>query len=419
MPEEPDGGQDAAGEPAVRDDEWEDLAPAVRRITEDEWASATSTDSTAAASDGGSSDADTVDSDDTAASDDTQNGADNTGDADTSEADDAVSAADDTDADGVEDADDADGDSEDSDEWEWSYDDFDSVGPSKLEQDLSDSEGDESSVGDSDVASIQAEDTDTTVIEADETPDPTTSIGGTAPDTDVEQPLAVHVEEMVKRLAIVIAIAALASVAVFPVTETLVGTIWNHVLPGGEAVDPRVYHPLELIITQLKVASLAGLVVALPVLVYQSYVFMKPGLYKQERRYYLAAVPTSLVLAVLGVLFSYFVVLPYTMDYFQGYTQGTADVAFALGTTFNLILMVMGYLAIVFQIPLFIMLAIMLGVVTRKWLESRRLLFWGAFAGISFAFGSIDPTGVVPVLVAITMIVLFEGTLLLLRWTGN
>ncbi|MGB9964449.1 twin-arginine translocase subunit TatC [Halobacterium hubeiense] len=257
------------------------------------------------------------------------------------------------------------------------------------------------------------------VVDADENPGPPEGVGLDAPESDVEEPLAVHVEEMVKRLAIVIAIAALVSVAVFPLTEGLITTIWNYVLPGGEAVDPRVYQPLELVITQVKVASLAGLVIALPVFVYESYAFMRPGLYRHERRYYLAAVPTSLVLAVLGVLFAYLLVLPYTMDYFQGYTENTADVAFALGSTFNLILMVMGYLAVVFQIPLFIMLAIMLGVTTRQWLEDRRLLFWAAFAGISFTFGAIDPTGVVPIIVAITMIVLFEGTLALLRWTGN
>ncbi len=139
------------------------------------------------------------------------------------------------------------------------------------------------------------------VGDADENPaPPDDGIGLDAPESDVEEPLAVHVEEMVKRLAIVIAVAALVSVAVFPLTEGLITTIWNYVLPGGEAVDPRVYQPLELVITQVKVASLAGLVIALPVFVYQSYAFMRPGLYRHERRYYLAAVPTSLVLAVLG-----------------------------------------------------------------------------------------------------------------------
>ncbi|WP_449271476.1 twin-arginine translocase subunit TatC [Halobacterium bonnevillei] len=313
------------------------------------------------------------------------------------------------------------------DDWEWSI--YDTAGGDDLEPAASSDlqlVPDEEHQADEPAEPDQQEDDDAldprenTVMDADETLSAADDgIGMNAPETDVEQPLAVHVEEMIKRLAIVIAVAGLVSVAVFPVTESLITTIWNYVLPGGEAVDPRIYHPLELIITQLKVASLAGLVIALPVFVYQSYAFMRPGLYKNERRYYLAAVPTSLVLAVLGVLFAYLLVLPYTMDYFQGYTEGTADVAFALGTTFNLILMVMGYLAVVFQIPLFIMLAIMLGVTTRTWLEDRRLLFWAAFAGISFTFGAIDPTGIVPILVALTMIALFETTLALLRWTGN
>ncbi|MFB6268825.1 MAG: twin-arginine translocase subunit TatC [Halobacterium sp.] len=319
-------------------------------------------------------------------------------------------------------------DDEDGDEWEWSTDEFaaasgapdDATTAADSDPQLladSDHQADDPAAATGDEALDPRENS---VIDADETPSPPDDgLGMDAPETDVEQPLAVHVEEMIKRLSIVIAIAGLVSVAAFPLSESLITTIWNHVLPGGEAVDPRVYHPLELIITQLKVASLAGLVIALPVFVYQSYAFMRPGLYKNERRYYLAAVPTSLVLAVLGVLFAYFIVLPYTMDYFQGYTQGTADVAFALGTTFNLILTVMGYLAVVFQIPLFIMLAIMLGVTTRQWLEDRRLLFWAAFGGLAFTFTAVDPTGMVPVLVAITMIILFEGTLALLRWTGN
>jgi sec-independent protein translocase protein TatC len=60
----------------------------------------------------------------------------------------------------------------------------------------------------------------------------------------------------------------------------------------------------------------------------------------------------------------------------------------------------------------------MMNLVSREWLEARRLLFWGGFAGIAF-LASPDPTGMAPIIVATTMIVLFEGTLALLRWTGN
>jgi sec-independent protein translocase protein TatC len=241
------------------------------------------------------------------------------------------------------------------------------------------------------------------------------------PESDVEMPLADHIEEMVRRLGIVFLLAGVVAVVVFPIADDLVNFLWNTHIPGATTIEsrrPRLYGPLELILTELKVAGLAGFVVGLPVFVYQTYRFMRPGLYPKERKYYLAAVPTSLVLAFVGVAFAHFVVLPAIFAYFTSYTIGTAVIAFGLKETFGLILVLMGYMALVFQIPLFIMLAIMMGLVTRTWLTEKRLLFWGGFLGVSFLV-SPDPTGMAPIIIAATMIVLFEGTLLLLKWTGR
>ena len=252
--------------------------------------------------------------------------------------------------------------------------------------------------------------------------------GGEAggPDSDQEMPLAEHIEEMMRRLGIVFGIAGVVVVVVLligtvsptvPSAEQIIEFLWDsHV--GFEQNQPRIYGPLEFLLTKLKVASLAGLLVGLPVFVYETYRFMRPGLYPHERRYYLAAVPTSLILGIIGVAFAHFIVLPVIFDYFISYTEGSAELAFSLRETFNLILLLMGYMAIVFQIPLFIQLAIMMGLVTREWMEDRRLLFWSAFVGLAFIV-SPDPTGMAPIIVGATMIALFEGTLALLRWTGN
>jgi sec-independent protein translocase protein TatC len=247
------------------------------------------------------------------------------------------------------------------------------------------------------------------------------ALSAEGPESDQEMPLTDHIEEMVRRLGIVFAVGIAATLVVFPVADQLINFLWNWHIPGApanEARRPYLYGPLELILTELKVAGLAGFIVGLPVLVYQSYRFMRPGLYPRERRYYLAAVPTSLVLALVGVAFAHFVVLPSIFAYFTSYTTGAASVAFGLRETFRLILLLMGYMALVFQIPLFMMLAIMMGLVTRQWLTEKRLLFWGGFAGVSFLI-SPDPTGMAPIIIAATMIGLFEGTLALLRWTSN
>jgi sec-independent protein translocase protein TatC len=266
-------------------------------------------------------------------------------------------------------------------------------------------------------------------------PEPVGPVHEGAPD-DEEMPLGEHIQEMVRRLAYVIVVMAAVSAVAFPLADRLINFLWYSFLPGPsaecvqttvgatpaagstEAACPRLYHPLALVLARLKVASLVGFVAALPVFVYQTYLFMRPGLYPNERRYYLASVPTSLVLAGIGIAFAFFLILPIIFIYFLGYSQPVAEIAFSLSDTFDLILLMLGLFAVIFQIPLFMMLAIMMGVTSRRWLEGRRLLFWAAFAGIAFIF-SPDPTGMAPFIVASTMILLFEGTLLLLRWTGR
>ena len=238
------------------------------------------------------------------------------------------------------------------------------------------------------------------------------------PPDDQEMPLADHIEEMVRRLGVVVVVMAVVSGIVFPFGERIINFLWYTVLVSDPVPQPRIYHPLALILARLKVATLAGFIAALPVFVYESYQFMKPGLYPHERRYYLASVPTSLVLATVGVLFAYFLVLPALFTYFLYYSDEVTVIAFGLTETFDLMVLMLGGFAFIFQIPLFVMLAIMMGLTTRQWMADRRLYFWGAFLGLAFLF-SPDPTGMAPIIVAATMVVLFEGTLFLLKWTNR
>ncbi|WP_436925198.1 twin-arginine translocase subunit TatC [Halosimplex amylolyticum] len=253
--------------------------------------------------------------------------------------------------------------------------------------------------------------------------------GGVGAPDDQEMPLAEHIEEMVRRLGVIVVVMALVTGLAFPFADRMINFLWYSFLPGSpgvcpttdpsaDAACPYLFHPLALMFARLKVASLVGFIAALPLTVYESYLFMRPGLYPRERRYYLASVPTSLVLAFVGVLFAYLLVLPTLFAYFTGYTSQAAEVTFSLTETFNLIVMMLGFFALVFQIPLLIMLAVMMGVTSRRWLAGRRIYFWGGFATVAFLF-SPDPTGMAPILVAATMILLFEGTLLLLYWTSE
>jgi sec-independent protein translocase protein TatC len=111
-------------------------------------------------------------------------------------------------------------------------------------------------------------------------------------------------------------------------------------------------------------------------------------------------------------------VLPFLFTYFLYYSQSAATIAFGLTETFDTILLMIGLFAAIFQIPLFMMLAVMMRVTTRRWLVDKRLYFWAGFAGVAFVF-SPDPTNFAPFVIVATMIALYELTLLLLRWTGR
>ena len=318
------------------------------------------------------------------------------------------------------DREDDDGDREDGDDEGDESDEADTEGE---ESDEADAEGEGPDVGDERTeAEADGEDADRpdeSDEDGEDDQDGDEPFGGIeGPDTDEEMPLAAHIEEMMRRLAIVFLFGGLATLVVVTESTALINYFWNYHIPAPTENRPRLYGPLELPLTRLKVAGIAGVVVGLPAFVYQTYRFMKPGLYENERRYYLAAVPTSLVLGSVGVAFAHFLVLPAIFSYFTTYTEDAATIAFGLAETFNLIVVMLAFMAIVFQIPLFIMLAIMMNLVTREWLEDKRLIFWGAFLGIAFIF-SPDPTGMAPIIVTLTMIVLYEGTLAVLRWTGN
>ncbi|MDY6765545.1 MAG: twin-arginine translocase subunit TatC, partial [Halobacteria archaeon] len=154
------------------------------------------------------------------------------------------------------------------------------------------------------------------------------------------------------------------------------------------------------------------------VLVYEAFVFMKPGLYPHERRYFLAVVPVSVILVTIGLAFSYFVALEFLFQYFLTYSEPVAISGLGLRETFNLIILLSLGMGIVFQIPLLMFMAIKMRVASREWFASKRIIIWAVFLSVAFLFAP-DPTGMAAIIVAATMVFLFELTLLLLRFTSR
>lgn len=231
-------------------------------------------------------------------------------------------------------------------------------------------------------------------------------------ETDQEMPLTAHIEELVRRLMVVVIASTAVMAVAFIFSESLLDIIWYSFVDFA----PHVYHPFAEILTRLKISAVVGLALALPVLIYETFQFMKPGLYPNERQYFLSVVPVSLVLMFLGIAFAFFFALPLLFRYFIFYSQDVATAGLGLTETFNLILLVKVAFGVVFQIPLLMSLAVKMGVVSVRWFETKRIYVWGGCITVAALLaGSLDPTGVAGLMVALTMIGLFETTLLGLK----
>ena len=232
-----------------------------------------------------------------------------------------------------------------------------------------------------------------------------------ATDYDIKIPISYHIEELLLRIMIVCSFCAAVSLFLLPFSEDIIQYLWNSHIPESDKNRPVLYAPLSLFMTRIKVISLFAVSIGFPLLIYQIYEFMKPALYDVERKYFKISVIASSGLSVLGILVGQFVVLRVLFGYTTSYSQAAADIAFGLQETVGLMLILVIYLIIIFQMPILIMLAILMNVVSIDWIKSRRILFWIVFFVVAFIF-SPDPTGMAPFIIGVIMILLFELSLL-------
>jgi sec-independent protein translocase protein TatC len=128
-----------------------------------------------------------------------------------------------------------------------------------------------------------------------------------------------HLRELRKRLIVVLWTAGICIVGCFvfamDIFNWLVAPMNRALLAHGEGTM-AITDPTEGIITYLKVALLAGLVIASPVIFYQLWAFVAPGLYAREKKTVIPLVVASTSLFLIGASFGYFVIFQYGFEFF-------------------------------------------------------------------------------------------------------
>ena len=225
---------------------------------------------------------------------------------------------------------------------------------------------------------------------------------------DRDMSLAEHLTEL--RSCLVKAGAALvAGTAVsFYYLEYIIKTL---TAPVGQLYYLR---PAEAFMVYLKIALLAGLILASPMVLYQLYSFVRPALTLREKHYALCTIPIIIVLFLGGMVFSYYLVFPRAVEFFLGFGAEHVSPLISMESYLDFMLMLVVPFGFVFNIPVVLLLLVYVKLVSAQTLNKyQKHVILAAF--ILAALITPTPDIFTQSLLALPMVVLYELSLVLCK----
>jgi sec-independent protein translocase protein TatC len=235
----------------------------------------------------------------------------------------------------------------------------------------------------------------------------------TAPDTSVMS-LVDHLGELRTRLFRSILAVVVGGIVGFAVSEQAVG-ILAAPLPLDEAL--RFTGLGDAFAIRLKIALVIGVILAMPILLFQGWRFIAPGLTEDERRLVRPWIPLSLFFFALGVTIAY-VVLPYAAAFLVGFATADLQPLITAGPYFDFVTTMFLAFGLVLQFPIVLYGLSRVGIASSARLAASRryvVLIMFAFAAVITPGGDLVSPGILTV----TMYALFELTILAIRRSGK
>jgi sec-independent protein translocase protein TatC len=219
-----------------------------------------------------------------------------------------------------------------------------------------------------------------------------------------EMPITEHLRELRNRLLISIATVGAIAVVLFWPSQFVIRAMMRHYFGG---LQLHAFGPADVIFTELKFSVVGGIVVGLPVLLTQLWLFVVPAVNPRTRRMVYSFVVPSVLLAALGLAFAHFVVIPRVIAALLQITDAVATPTFGVASTLNFVIVLLALFAIIFQTPIILIGLARLGIVSASSLmRYRRHAIFGFF--IAGGLAAPDGNPVTMALLAVPMYVLYE-----------
>ncbi len=173
----------------------------------------------------------------------------------------------------------------------------------------------------------------------------------------------------------------------------------------------------EAFFTYLKVSLLTGIILATPVLFYEFWMFVSPGLYRTEKRFLLPVVILSIFFFCVGASFGYFIVFPYGFQFFLGFSSDTIQAMPSMKEYLGFASKMLLAFGFVFELPLILTFMARMGLVSVEFLKKNRkyavLIFFTGAALIT------PPDVITQIMMAIPLMILYEISIIGARVFGR
>jgi sec-independent protein translocase protein TatC len=237
---------------------------------------------------------------------------------------------------------------------------------------------------------------------------------GTAEERQDQKLMSVwdHLRELRGRITVSLIAVAFGAIICFALFEPLLGFI----LDPYEDITNKIFittGPLDAFILRMKVAAYGGIVIASPVIFFQLWRFVTPGLYPNEKKYAVPFVIASVVLFVSGALVA-ILTFPRALDFLINIGGDDIEPLFTAPSYVSLVLVMVVAFGFAFEFPLLVVFLLLARIVeTRQLRQWRRYTFLGIVVIAAVITPSQDPITLFAL--AIPMYILYEGAIIVGR----
>jgi sec-independent protein translocase protein TatC len=237
-------------------------------------------------------------------------------------------------------------------------------------------------------------------------------------------PITAHLGELRKRMLVTVAVVAAGFIICFYFSENIFSLL---ILPMSNTLKITLSYPFfmlepiknpnselvflapaEALWMHLKISLISGLIIGSPLILYEIWQFVAPGLLDKEKKYLFPFIIITIFLFLIGALFCFIVVLPFAMNFLLTYKTATLKPMLSVGRYIDFCLKFIIAFGAIFELPVLLVFLTRMGIVSPETLAKNRK-YAIVLAFVIAAFLTPTPDAFNQSLMALPMIVLYEA----------